>query len=200
MAQRRFRTPVSTKAPWRAGAAALLLLLVLPNCGGETSEQAAEAQPADRRQPAPTLKLELLAINRDTAPFVIREGTPEGVDLVAEWRIVDAQWYEIFAKAGLERVFKVLMKFDPERGEVRTVDQAWDVEWRAGVPTLSLSASAFTGQQWERSFGTAYAFREDGRYGQVYDYRFDTDELKGPLKEAVQRAGWRWRPVSFGAL
>jgi hypothetical protein len=190
---------VSAKARWRPAAAALLLL-VLPNCRGETSEQAEEAQPAGPRQPAARLKSELLAINRGTAPFVIRDGTREGVDLVAEWRIVDAQWYEIFAKAGLERVFKVLMKFDAQRGEVRTVDQAWDVEWRAGVPTLSLSARAFTGQQWERSFGTAYAFRENGRYGRVYDYRFDTEELKGPLKEAVRRAGWRWRPVSFGAL
>ena len=199
MAQRRFRAPVRKRRPWRTGAAALLLL-ALQACSAEKSEQAEPAQTADRRQPAARLKSELLAINRDTAPFVIRDGGPEGVDLVAEWRIVDAQWYEIFAKAGLERVFRVLMKFDAERGEVRAVDQAWDVEWRAGVPTLSLAAKSFRGQQWERSFGTAYAFREDGRYGEVYNYRFETDELKNPLKEAVQRAGWRWRPASFGAL
>lgn len=48
-------------------------------------------------------------LNRDTAPFVIRDGRPEGVDLVVEWKIVDAQWYEIFAKAGVQRLFKVLM-------------------------------------------------------------------------------------------
>jgi len=199
MAQRRFRATVSAKGLWSAVAATVLLLL-LPGCGSEKSQQTEPAQAADRRQPAPRLKAALLAINRDTAPFVVRDGTPEGVDLVAEWRIVDAQWYEIFARAGLERVFRVLMKFDQARGEVRTVDEAWDVEWRAGVPTLSLAARTFTGQQWERSFGTAYAFRENGRYGEVYDYRFDTDELKDPLKQAVRRAGWGWRPVSFGAL
>ena len=199
MAERRFRAPVSAEALWRAGAAALLLL-VFPSCSDEKSEEAGPGQAADRRQPAARLKSDLLAINRNTAPFVIRDGTPEGVDLVAEWRIVDAAWYEIFAKAGLERVFRVLMKFDPGRGEVRTVDEAWDVEWRAGVPTLSVAGSTFTGQQWERSFGKAYAFRENGRYGEVYYYRFDTDELKSPLKEAVRRAGWRWRAVSFGAL
>lgn len=199
MAERRFRAPVSAQAVSRAGAAALLLL-VSPGCGDEKSKQAGPSQATDRRQPAARLKTGLLAINRDTAPFVIRDGTSDGVDLVAEWRIVDAAWYEIFAKAGLERVYRVLMKFDPGRGEVRTVDEAWDVEWRAGVPTLSLAGRTFTGQQWEQSFGTAYAFRENGRYGEVYDYRFDTDELKRPLKEAVRRAGWRWRPMSFGAL
>lgn len=199
MARRRFPATVSGPALWRAGAAALLLL-VLPGCGDGKSEQAEPGRAAGRPEPEERLRSRLLAINRDTAPFVVRDGTPEGVDLVAEWKIVDSRWYEIFAKAGLERVFRVLMKLDPERGEVRAVDQAWEVEWRAGVPTLSLAAGTFAGQRWERSFGTAWAFREEGRYGEVYRYRFDTDELKALLKEAVRSAGWRWRPVGPGAL
>src|SRR3712207_7123328 len=47
--------------------------------------------------------------------------------------------------------FKVLMKFDEPNGQVRAVDQEWQVEWRAGVPELSLSAEAFRGQKMERS-------------------------------------------------
>jgi hypothetical protein len=152
------------------------------------------------RQPVAALRERMLAANRDTAPFLIRDGAPEGVDLVAEWKIVDAQWYEIFAKAGLERSFKVLMRFDEENGEVRAVDQEWQVEWRAGVPSLSLSAEAFRGQKVEFSFGSAYAFREDASYGKVYEYRFDTSELKDPLIEAAHASGWGWRSVSFGKL
>jgi len=57
------------------------------------------------RQNVAELRTRLLAVNRDTAPFTVRDGAPEGVDLVAEWKIVDAQWYEIFAKASLERSF-----------------------------------------------------------------------------------------------
>ena len=152
------------------------------------------------RLPVAALREHLLAVNRDTAPFVVRDGAAEGVDLVAEWKIVDAEWYEIFAKAGLERVFKVLMKFDAAKGEVRAVDQEWEVEWRAGVPDLSLSASAFRGQKWEASFGTAYAFREDLSFGKVYQYRFKTDEIKAPLIEAAQQAGWGWRGVAFAKL
>ena len=152
------------------------------------------------RQPISALRERLLAVNRDTAPFIVRDGAPEGVDLVAEWKIVDAHWYEIFAKAGLERVFKVLMKFDEGRGEVRAVDREWQVEWRAGVPSLSLAAAAFRGQKAEISFGTAFAFREDASYGQVYDYRFSTRELKAPLIAAAQGAGWGWKGVAFGKL
>ena len=160
-----------------------------------------KAAPAGvERQPVSELRTRLLAVNRDTAPFTVRDGAPEGVDLVAEWKIVEARWYEIFAKAGLEKAFKVLMKFDEANGEVRAVDQEWEVAWRAGIPELSLAASGFRGQKKEISFGTAYAFREDLSYGQVYEYRFNTKELKTPLIEAAQQAGWGWRGVSFGKL
>jgi hypothetical protein len=153
------------------------------------------------RQPASTLRQALLALNRDTAPFVIRDGAPEGADLVAEWKIVDARWYEIFAKASLTKVFKVLMKLDEQKGEVRSVDQEWTVEWRAGVPSLSLSAEAFRGQKTEISFGTAYAFREDlSGFGKVYEYRFKTSEIKDPLAEVAQQNGWGWKGVAFGRL
>jgi hypothetical protein len=152
------------------------------------------------RQSAAALRERLLAANRDTAPFTIRDGAPEDVDLVAEWKIVDATWYEIFAKAGLKKVFKVLMKFDDANTEIRAVDQEWSVEWRAGVPSLNLSAEAFRGQKWEMSFGTAYAFKEDLSYGKVYEYRFNTEEIKTPLIEVTNRSGWDWKCVAFGKL
>ncbi|MDI1327306.1 MAG: hypothetical protein PSV23_10965 [Brevundimonas sp.] len=152
------------------------------------------------RQPVAELRKSLMDVNRATAPFVIRDGKKEGVDMVAEWRIVDARWYEIFAKAGIKKVFKVLMKFDEAKGEVRAVDELWEVEWRAGVPTLSASGSASRGQKWEKSFETVYAFREDGSYGQIYDYRFDTSEIKDPIRAAVLAAGWGWRGVAFSKL
>ncbi|OCJ16262.1 hypothetical protein A6U87_23460 [Rhizobium sp. AC44/96] len=152
------------------------------------------------RQSVVALRKQLLAVNRDSAPFVVRDGAPEGVDLVAEWKIVDARWYEIFAKAALNSVFKVLMRFDEARGEVRAVDQEWTVEWRAGIPSLSLSADAFRGQKWEMSFGTAFAFREDLSYGKVYEYRFKTQEIKTPLRAATAQAGWGWKGVAFAKL
>ena len=94
------------------------------------------------RQPVSALRDSLLSINRDTAPYLVRDGALEGVDIVAEWKIVDAQWYEVFAKAGIERLFKVLMRFDETKAEVRAVDQEWSVEWRAGIPTMALTAQA----------------------------------------------------------
>jgi hypothetical protein len=150
--------------------------------------------------PQAQLRSALLALNRDTAPWVIRDGGAEGCDLVAEWRIVDARWYEVFAKASLTKVSQTLLKFDATAAEVRSLDRDWTVEWRAGVPSLALSADAFRGQKTEVSFGTAYAFTEDGGYGQVYNYRFNSKEMKGPLQDLVSASGWGWRGVAFGKL
>lgn len=153
------------------------------------------------RQPVAALREALLGVNRPTAPFQVRDGAPEKCDLVAEWKIVDAAWYEIFAKAGIEKVFKVLMKFDEAKGEVRAVDQEFTVEWRAGVPTLGASLEAFRGQTWEMSSETVWAFKEeDLTFGKIYSYKFATPEIKDPLREAAQKAGWGWRGVAFGKL
>ena len=150
--------------------------------------------------PVEDVRQRLLALNRETAPYQIRDGSAEGVDLIAEWKIVDARWYEIFAKANLTKVFRIYMKFDEARHEVRAKDEEYTVEWRAGVPSLSLSASKFSGQKTSIEFGTAYAFTEELKPGQVYNYRFNTNEIKNPIQEAVTDCGWTYKGVAFGKL
>jgi hypothetical protein len=146
------------------------------------------------------VKERILALNRESAPYRILDGTAENVDLIAEWKIVDAQWYEIFAKANLTKVFRIYMKLDPEKHEVRAKDQEYTLEWRAGVPSLSIAASGFQGQKTSVSFGGAYAFTEEFAPGQVYKYRFNTGELKKPIQEAVTASGWTYKGIAFGKL
>lgn len=149
---------------------------------------------------AEEVRQRLLALNRETAPYQIRDGSAEGVDLIAEWKIVDTKWYEIFAKANLTKVFRIYMKFDEAKHEVRAKDEEYTVEWRAGVPSLSIAASKFSGQKTSIEFGTAYAFTEELKPGQVYKYRFNTNEIKKPIQEAVTDAGWTYKGVAFGKL
>ena len=146
------------------------------------------------------LRTRLLALNRPTAPYQIRDGTPEGMDLVAEWKIVDAQWYEIFAKAKLTKVFRIYMKFDPAKHELRAQDHEYTVAWQAGVPSLSLAASSFKGQTTSVQFGTAYAFTETLAPEQVYNYRFNTNEIKKPIQDTAAASGWNYKGVAFGKL
>ena len=150
--------------------------------------------------PAPEVKQALLALNRASAPYQIVDGASAQVDLIAEWKIVDAQWYEIFAKAGTSKVFRIYLKLDPARHEVRARDEEYSVEWKAGVPALSITASKFQGQMTSVEFGAAYAFTEQLQPGIVYRYRFSTGEIKKPIQEAVAACGWTYKGVAFGKL
>lgn len=142
----------------------------------------------------------LLGLNRPTAPYRLIDGAGENVDLIAEWKIVDAEWHDLFAKAGLSKVFRIYLKLDPAAHEVRAVDREYTVSWSAGVPTVSVAASAFRGQKTSIEFGKAYAFTETLAPGQVYNYRFDTRELKQPIQDAVIGCGWTYKGVAFGKL
>jgi hypothetical protein len=142
----------------------------------------------------------LLALNRPTAPWQVRDGQPESVDLVAEWLIVDAKWRTTFAKNGLKETFKVLMRFDVDGREVRAVDEAYDLSWEAGVPQITRQTKHFRGQQTKIEVGRGYGFTEQGEYGEVYNYHFNTNELKRPLKETVAGHGWTYRAVALGKL
>jgi hypothetical protein len=141
------------------------------------------------------LRTALLGLNRDSAPWQVRDGVEEGCDLVAEWRIVDAQWSGIFFAYGLNKVFRVKLKFNEDDHEVRNVDEQATVTWRDGVPAISKSWSR--GQINEIQSGQAIGFTEEGELGEVYNYKFRSSEIKDPLREAVTEHGWGWKAVSF---
>ncbi len=148
--------------------------------------------------PASEVLARLKALDRDTAPWRIVDGAAEGVDLIAEWKIVDAKWYEIFAKAGLTKVFRILLKLDEQAKQVRAQDREYEVSWRAGTPSLSVAASGFKGQSTSVQFGKSYGFKEDLSIGKQYEYFFKTSEIKTPVQEAVVGCGWIYKGVVFG--
>ena len=153
------------------------------------------AKPGVAPVPVNDLRLELLGLNRATAPWQVRDGAADGCDLVAEWRIVDAQWQGIFATYGLNKVFRIKMKFDEVAHEVRNIDEQATVSWRDGIPSVSKSWSR--GQINETEYGKAVGFTEKGELGQVYNYKFRSSEIKDPLRDAVTEHGWGWKAVTW---
>ena len=150
--------------------------------------------------PADELKSRLLGLNRPSAPYRISDGQSEGVDLVAEWKIMDPGWFEVFDDAKVEKVFRIYLKLDAEKSELRAQDREFTVSWSAGIPQLSLEKSAFKGQMTSIQFGTSCAFTETLAPGQVYKYRFNTNELKKPIQDLCTSCGWSYKGVSFGKL
>jgi hypothetical protein len=154
------------------------------------------------------LRAYLLDVNRSTAPFVVRDGSPEKMDLVVEWHIADPYWYGVFSRSALKRTFKILMRLDAGKHEVRAFDQAWSVEWRSGVPILSPLADAFRWREPDSSdgvfFGTygASCFQGDTRPppSETHPFGFTESEVKPSLRIAVTAAGWTLRDVASREL
>ncbi len=137
----------------------------------------------------------LMGLNHEQNPFKVEKG--EDVDLVAGWKIVDASWYEVFAKANLEKTHKILLALDEDKREVKMLEESYSVEWRSGTPSISMKAEKFQGRTSSTSSATRYAFQGANplSFEQVYHYRFDVSEMKDPIKEVVIGAGWDLIPV-----
>ncbi len=153
------------------------------------------AEPGVEPVPAGDLRAALLGLSRDTAPWTVRDGTGEKCDLVAEWRITDAQWHGIFSAYGLASVFRIKMKFDQAAHEVRNPDEQSTVTWDEGIPSVSRSWSR--GQLNEVQVGQGYGYTEEGQFGQVFSYKFRSSEIRDPLRDAVNAHGWGWKAVTF---
>ncbi|MER7175803.1 hypothetical protein [Streptomyces mesophilus] len=154
----------------------------------------------------------LLGLNGADVPYVIRDGRGEGADLVAEWRVLDPDWRAFFVRSQVSRVFQVRMRLVPEKREVRSLDQQYEVTWAGDRPRLAIAAEVQRGQV--RTVSKRWTLGGDGDVGGDVDgggdgdrdggsargFRFDSAELKTPLQEAVLGAGWTWRGVVTGKL
>jgi len=150
---------------------------------------------------APTGRDELtekiLGMNHDEVPYRIDRS--EKSDLKVELKIVDAQWYEIFAKANLTKTYSIYLLLDDTALEVRALERMGEVKWKAGVPTVSFSASGFQGRTIvAKEFGGGFAFKAPHplSFGKVYEYRFDANDIKQPLIEIITGSGWSYVPVT----
>lgn len=142
----------------------------------------------------------ILAMNDPDLPFIVCAGGADGLDLVADWKIEELGWANMFAAVNMRTVSRTLMRLRSEECEVRSVDQERSVEWRAGVGHFSGSIGRGRGQinrSWKhRSYGR----REDGTFGKLSEVSFSTRQVKEPIQRVVLQAGWTWRGVSFSAL
>lgn len=152
------------------------------------------AKPGVEPVPIDRLRTLLLGLNGGSEPWNVRDGAEDGCDLVAEWRIVDAQWQGAGAENSLSKVFKVKMKFNEETYEVRNVSQQ---------TTKSSSKGRLQGGGWSRGqmnqnqAGGALGFNQADQLGGGPGYSFNSNHIVGPLRDAVNKHGWGWKAVAF---
>ncbi|MGV0781016.1 hypothetical protein [Mycolicibacterium sp. XJ775] len=132
----------------------------------------------------------LMRLNSAEAPWRVRQGTSEeGVDLVAEWRTGDPRWQPIFDEININESFMILMRLDPEKSELRAKDQMW--EWRRDdnnrFRQIRVDSS---GNLQVTASGTVNG----------YDYRFDTNDMKNPLRDTATASGWTYKGLLYRSV
>jgi len=143
----------------------------------------------------------LLALNDSAKPYHIIRG--EDTDLIAEWKFVDASWYGVFSKSRLRGAYRMSLLVDEARRSVRCYEELGSVTWSAGVngliPRVHFQKSFFGGRiLYKKEYGKGYGIKEPRslKFGKVYDYKFDIDDIRQPVIAAVEESGWEWVPVT----
>lgn len=162
---------------------------------------AASARPAPGAVAASPAELaaRLESINALDVPFRIERGERPG-EFFATWRYADAKWIDHARAHGLRRLFRIRMVLDEASRVVRSTDYGASHDWSAGADGARIDWQAGLGivffqSEQRRVFGLQ--LDEQGRFKPElsYSYKFNLQEMKNPLIDAVTRAGWTWRPT-----
>ncbi|MDQ1047884.1 hypothetical protein [Streptomyces sp. V4I2] len=149
---------------------------------------------------AEEVRTALLGLDRPDAPYVIRDGAPEGADLVAEWRVRDPAWENFFVRSQLSRAVRIRMRLVQDGHQVRALEEGWEVTRVGNPPRLAISKQYTRGP--DRTVSRRYTVQrgDSGGLEATETFRFDSGELRNPLRDAVLTSGWTWRSVVFGKL
>ena len=128
-----------------------------------------------------------VASHAEGTPYVVSP-TPEGFDVALD--IVDARWYQLYAKAGLERTFVHHVTMAGGR-DFTITDDSHTLEWEAGHPRLGARVERFVGRRYDVGFRKTIAVTEDARIDTVVDYAFSSEEGRKLVKGAAKELGLR---------
>lgn len=145
------------------------------------------------------LATRLESINALDVPFRIERGEGRG-EFFATWRYADAKWIDHARVHGLRQTFRIRLVLDESARVVRATDYTAAYDWSAGADGGRIA--------WQASLGIVFFQTEQRRvYGLQldkrgrftpelsYSYKFNLQEMKSPLIDAVTQSGWMWRPV-----
>lgn len=148
--------------------------------------------------PAETLMQHMLGINEQDVPYKISRGSHHN-EIVVDWRYADAKWFDLMRVHGMNKGYRLVLRFDEGAHNVRAQDRYASFDWSTGPNFASLKWSISLGitfyeYRHERVFGLQF---KDGKptFDLSYAYTFDLNELKQPMIEIVRHAGWNFRPV-----
>jgi hypothetical protein len=136
------------------------------------------------------LRDEIMAINGYTVPIAVDR---RGNRLVIGWRYVDGEVWGILAKQRLKQTYELHVRLDGARREAILTDVKKSVRWGVGPDAVRLGLGYTRGFLIGVEIGKAWGIRRDLSIRKAWDYRFDPEEIKGPVVATITQAGWTAR-------
>jgi hypothetical protein len=133
------------------------------------------------------LRCQITAINEWDVPVMVRE---TGKKLIVTWNYVNAKWYGIISKSGMNNVYELVIKFDEQSKTALLTDIHKKARWGVEVGSARISMSFFRGIDMAYERGIAYGIRESFELGKIYDYTFRSAEIKDPVMNTIRECGW----------
>lgn len=141
----------------------------------------------------------LLGLNGGARPYRVREVGDGRYRL--EWDVVDASWYELFAKVKLSVVYKATLYLHAPAHEVRCYESlrtgSCFIGFEGWRPKLRWAWSYQGGALNVLWSGVAYGITRGfpPQIGRVYRFSLDTIAAKRDVETALLAVGWTFRPV-----
>ena len=120
-----------------------------------------------------------------------------------DWDVVDATWYELFAKVKFSVVYRLRLFLDARTHELRTYEILRSGEWFLGFRgwqpyfrgSWSFQAGALNVLWSGLAYGITHGFPP--RIGRVYAFTLDTAEVKREIEAVANRLGWTLYPTTL---
>jgi len=126
-------------------------------------------------------------------------------DLFAEQRIVDMKYYGVASQEKLTKIYRAKLWLDDMKKEVKYQEILTDQSISVGVlptPKVGFEKSFIKGKVlFKKEKGVSFGFKKPfdlGSFGKVYDYSFDIEKVRRPIRQTVENAGWRFNQVITG--
>jgi len=122
--------------------------------------------------------------------------------LYLEHRIVDAEYYGIASKEAVRKKYAAKLWLVPGQRTVKYREIIEEKAASAGVlpaPKLMMKKSFFKGKVlFKKEKETAFGFKkplDPSSLGKVYQYDFDVEKIRKPVRELVRSEGWRFEQI-----
>ena len=145
----------------------------------------------------------LLGMGEGSPDFQITRSNDS--DLLLEQRIVDAKYYGVASQEKLTKIYRAKMWLDDVKREVKYQEILTDQSSSVGVlptPKLGFEKSFIKGKVlFKKEKGVSFGFKkpfDTGSFGKAYNYSFDIEKVRGPIRKAVEKAGWKFNQIITG--